>query len=290
MHLPFLRPGPARRLALFALVSVIRLKILAGEERLFREWGSCFAGHVAALAFLLAIWTAWGPAPAWRRWGIALLFLGFAIHVDLILGRFGFDQYLDPVYPLLCIVGMVALLFTAILAPLRDCLGSELLIGGIPSNRRRLRVLHLFGWIFLIAMPLALIRWLGGNQDGQLRLLLNVGSTMPSIFLAGAICVASVYAKKRWVLWTLVGIVMIVGIAWTTEFVVCHAIRYFRGPQGAWPGYADLRIAIRQAHCGFAVTLVADLVVLRLIGVRIIFAWQQNPRAKSAPELALTSV
>lgn len=270
MRLNLPKPGPERRLALLAIANSLVLTLLPSDF-IRDEFRFVFvAGLAAADSVLLAIWIAWGPAPTWKRLGIAFLLVGLPVYIELMLDGLGFGGFPGATFSIAHLLIILLPIFVALLVPLRDCLGCEFLVGRQPSlHRPRLQIRNHFVWILLIAMPLGYLRWLGGSANQPL-LWLSMGARMvPFIFIVATICVTCVFAGKRWYLWSLGGVGVIFLLAWGEETAICHSIRYFRDPQGAWPGYQDLRAEIRVAHFSLVATLMLNLVILRLIGIRI---------------------
>ena len=275
MQLPIPKSGPARRLAVLGLANSILLAYLPQIVRSLEWWMFYAASLVAAQSVVMAIWLAWGPPPVWKRWGIALLLIGFSVYIELMLDWLG---VLIPTYFGMSLVGVFIFAFLvptllSVLIPLRDLFGCQLLLDHRPiASRSKLSLRRLFVWILLVAVPLALLRSMEGPEDLRLRLTLQASCIIPFGVIVAAICLLAVFARQRWYLWILVAAASIYLLAWAFESILCHGIRYFRDPDGAWFGYYDLRWSIRHAYLGFTASLLIQLIILRLIGVRIVLA------------------
>lgn len=270
LSLPKTRTG--RRLALFAIANSVFLALLPAENRPFDQWWIVVASFAAAQAVLLSLWVAWGPPPAWKRWGTAMALVGLAVYIELMGEYFGVRGLGGSAIFSALVVAMVSPFLLAVLVPVRDCLGCELWVDEPPRLRRpQLHLRSLFVWILLAAVPLGLLRVLDGPKDQPLFWMSVAACAIPLLMLDAAISVASVYIGRRWYLGILVGASSIFLLAWGEETAICYAVRYFRDPQGAWFGYQDMRYQIRLAHLAFVTTLLVNLVILKLIGVRIVF-------------------
>jgi hypothetical protein len=275
MRLPIPKSGPARRLVVLGLANSILLHFFPQMVR-SREWWMFYAATlIAAQSVVMAIWLAWGPSPVWKRWGIVLLLIGFSVYIELMLDWLG---VLIPTYSGMSLVAVFMFAFLvptllAVLIPLRDLFGCQLRLDHCPiASRSKLSLRRLFVWILLVAVPLAFLRAMAGPEDQRLQLLLQACCIIPFVVIVAAICVFAVFARQRWYLWILVAVASIYLLAWAFESILCHGIRYFRDPDGAWPGYYDLRWSIRHAYLGFTASLLIQLIILRLIGVRIVLA------------------
>jgi hypothetical protein len=267
-------PGGFGPLALVA-ASALAVTLIAFNERTVEErLGLWPSGFILAQITLLALWTSWSADAVWKRWTLVAACLGLPMYFVLLTEWWQGGGYVEKLVGYEFGIALLLLFLIAILMPIRWMIGCRLSFSRQPIGPMRggrFGLAQLFGLTLIVALALALIAsQAGGSPASELLWPLLVLTLLIVSILATVLPSLWAVFSARWTsIWLLLLAAYLCLAAVAEVELFCHLNRIFRDPDGMMD--REVRGWLREVALGFAMTFLVSLIMLRLMGMRLLF-------------------
>lgn len=236
------------------------------------DWAELGLGLLLGQGFLLSVWLALGGLPNIARFvSVFLVTLAGALVVsDQRWIIWNWADWIEHTSQVFIICFFMVLLFHGLLLPLRWLLGWRLDFDpGYHSHqstgRLQLGVIHFLGWTTFLAIPCGVIRLMPPEDVVEVAFIcLSVSAmTLP----IAAVFALAVLGRRTW-RWSLLA-AAVFGITWTAEVFI--------------PGLVFSEHFL-QFNLGIAAAVTGNLLVLRLLGLKLFSVLQPAPAVSDGRE------
>lgn len=235
------------------------------------DWPDLGIGLLLGQGFLLSLWLALGGLPNVARFvSVLLVTLIAALAVgDQSSMNPNFASWVEQASQIFIVCFFMVLLFHGLLLPLRWLLGWRLDFDPAyhareRSGRFQFGIVHFLGWTTFLAIPCGILRLM--PEEDFAETAATCLKVFAMTFPIAASFTLAVVGRKRW-RWTFVAGVLFV-LMWTAEMFI-----------------PNLELIVNESflkfNLGIVVAVAGNLVVLRLLGLKL-FSVAEQPAPASA--------